>query len=248
MKPEPNLLLVTVTRVESRAVLDAFERHTGQSAKIQPRGDKTYHDLGAVNGARVWLVLSEMGASGLGGSQQSVGKAIAEIRPSAVVMVGIAFGMSEKHQAIGDILVSENLRLYELQRAGSQIVLRGDRPHGSPWLLDVFKNAHLHWTGATVRFGCVLTGEKLVDNLDFREQLRAFEPEAVGRQDGRRGPLHGLPGREGGLASRQSHLRLGRRQQGTRPPAPPGTRRAQRRRLRPAHAGNRGPEQTEPRN
>ena len=181
MKTQNDVLLVTVTRVESRAVLDAFERHTGQPAKIQPRGDKTYHDLGVVNGARVWLVLSEMGAGGLGGSQQSVGKAIAEIRPLAVVMVGIAFGMSEEHQAIGDILVSENLRLYELQRAGTEIILRGDRPHASPRLLDAFRNnAYLHWHGADVRFGCVLTGEKLVDNLDFREQLRRFEPEAVG--------------------------------------------------------------------
>jgi len=100
-------------------------------------------------------------------------------------MVGIAFGMDERSQNIGDVLVSENLRLYELQRIGtdagqSKIILRNDRPHGSPWLLRVFKNAELNWHGAKVRFGCVLTGEKLVDNLDFREQLRAFEPEAIG--------------------------------------------------------------------
>jgi hypothetical protein len=61
-----------------------------------------------------------------------------------------------------------------------KIILRGDRPHASPWLLDAFKNADLHWKGATVRFGLVLTGEKLVDNFDFREQLRVLEPEAIG--------------------------------------------------------------------
>ena len=137
MKTQNDVLLVTVTRVESLAVLDAFERHTGQPAKIQPRGDKTYHDLGVVNGARVWLVLSEMGAGGLGGSQQSVGKAIAEIRPLAVVMVGIAFGMSEEHQAIGDILVSENLRLYELQLRDAMRLNELTEPVISRFVFDI---------------------------------------------------------------------------------------------------------------
>ena len=40
--------------------------------------------------------------------------------------------------------------------------------------------ADLLWDGAKVRFGVVLTGEKLVDNIDFRDQLRSFEPEAIG--------------------------------------------------------------------
>ena len=31
-----------------------------------------------------------------------------------------------------------------------------------------------------VRFGVLLTGEKLVDNIDYREELRRFEPEAIG--------------------------------------------------------------------
>jgi nucleoside phosphorylase len=36
------------------------------------------------------------------------------------------------------------------------------------------------WTGATVRFGLVLTGEKLVDDIDYHDQLVALEEEAVG--------------------------------------------------------------------
>jgi hypothetical protein len=31
-----------------------------------------------------------------------------------------------------------------------------------------------------VRFGVLLTGDKLVDKFDYREQLRTFEPEAIG--------------------------------------------------------------------
>jgi hypothetical protein len=58
--------------------------------------------------------------------------------------------------------------------------LRGDKPHASPWLINHFKSANLLWKGAKVRFGVVLTGEKLVDNVDFRDQLRGFELEAIG--------------------------------------------------------------------
>ena len=62
----------------------------------------------------------------------------------------------------------------------SRIILRGDKPHAWPWLLNHLKSANLLWDGARVRFGCILSGEKLVDNLDFREQLHSFELEAIG--------------------------------------------------------------------
>jgi formylglycine-generating enzyme required for sulfatase activity/nucleoside phosphorylase len=181
-----DLLLVTVTKVESQAVLAAFERHTGQKARIEPRGDRAYQDLGLVNGVRVWLALSEMGSAGVSGALQTVTKAIGAIRPVGVIMVGIAFGMNEKDQAIGDILVAKQLRLYDLLRVGTddnggwEIRLRGARPDCSGWLLNACKTADLHWHGAKVRPGCVLTGDKLVDNFDFRAQLLGFEPEAIG--------------------------------------------------------------------
>ena len=47
-------------------------------------------------------------------------------------------------------------------------------------MIDYLRSADLYWEGARVRFGLVLTGEKLVDNKDYREQLREFEPEAIG--------------------------------------------------------------------
>nr|WP_292996337.1 hypothetical protein [Nitrosomonas sp.] len=96
-------------------------------------------------------------------------------------MVGIAFGVDEQKQAIGDILVSKQLMLYEVQRVGTgEIVPRGDRPHSASRLINYLYNAHLDWDGAEVRFGLVLTGEKLVDDLDYRESLKKLESEAIG--------------------------------------------------------------------
>jgi nucleoside phosphorylase len=164
---------------------DARLQATGQKARPTSIDERIYFDLGAINGARAFLVQSEMGAGGLGASLQTVQKGIDALSPAAVIMVGIAFGVNEQKQTIGDILVTEQLRLYDLQRVGShegheQIILRGDKPHASPWLINHLKSADLLWEGARVRFGVVLTGEKLVDNLDYRDQLRQFEAEAIG--------------------------------------------------------------------
>ena len=178
---QADVLIVTVTKVETRAVLQAFEQVTGQRSQTIPIGDRIYRNLGQVNGARVFLALSEMGAGGLGASQQAVRKGIEALRPDAVIMVGIAFGVHEGKQAIGDILVSQQLRLYDLQRVSkNEIILRGDRPHASPFLVNHLQSAHIEWDGATVCFGLMLSGEKLVDNIDYREQLKTCEPGAIG--------------------------------------------------------------------
>ncbi|MBI5367133.1 MAG: tetratricopeptide repeat protein [Planctomycetes bacterium] len=184
--PPPNLLLVTATTVESSAVLEAFKKATGTPARPESRGDQTYFGLGTMSNARVFLVQSEMGSGGLGASLLTVQKGIERLSPKAVIMVGIAFGVNDQKQCIGDVLVTENLRLYDLRRVGTeagreQIVLRGDRPHASSGLIQRFKSAQLPtWEACTVRFGVVLTGEKLVDNVDYRDELRRFEPEAIG--------------------------------------------------------------------
>ncbi len=180
--PQPDLVLVTVNEHETQAVHDAFLEATGEEATPITLGDRLYHDLGEINGTTVYHAISEMGSGGSGGMQQTVEKAIAALDPGAVIAVGIAFGVNEEEQEIGDIIVSKLLRLYELQRVGkTRIVLRGARPDASPRLMSHFRAfSQTKWKGQRVRFGVMLTGEKLVDNADYRKQLVKFESEAEG--------------------------------------------------------------------
>jgi len=188
MNHDADILLVTVTDVESRAVLEVFRAATGIDPKPLPVGDRLYFDLGDVSGARVALALSSMGTGGVHGSQEVVRGGIESLSPSAVIMVGVAFGINEEKQAIGDILVSERLMLYDLQRVGTdgsgniRLLARGDRPHASSWLLNRFQVSNLQREASVpaVRFGPILSGDKLADNIDFRRQLLQFEPEAIG--------------------------------------------------------------------
>lgn len=186
MSVRADVLIVTVTDVESEAVMDAFREATGREAKPELIAGELYLDLGHINGSRVVMALSGMGTSGLSGSQERVRKAIEGLGPAAVIMVGIAFGVDESKQAIGDVLVSERLMLYDLQRYGTDaagkphIIPRGDRPSAAPRLLNWLRIARLQWSESKVRTGLVLSGDRLVDNIDYRTELLSLEEEAIG--------------------------------------------------------------------
>lgn len=182
-----DVLLITVTEVEAKAVLDLFPH-----AQVRFIGERAYHDLGTIGNARTLMIQSWMGAGGPGGSLFTVAEGIRAVSPSAVVMVGIAFGLYPKQQHIGDILVSQQLLGYDLQRVSTSmdgklsIHARGDRVSASVRLADRFRAGKLRssfqdWAKPPgIEFGLVFSGSKLIDNQDFRDQLRSIAPEAIG--------------------------------------------------------------------
>jgi nucleoside phosphorylase len=183
---EVDVLLVTVAKVEAQAVLSTVKEELGRDVRSLYVGDQTYYDLGEIGGARALMLRSEMGVSGPSGAISSILDAITDLSPSAVIMVGIAFGVDQGAQRIGDVLVSRQISYYEPQRVGTDAngkpaeKARGDRVSAAPRLLDRFRDGELRWTQSNVRVGLILSGEKLVDNLDFRSRLLQVEPEAIG--------------------------------------------------------------------
>ena len=181
-----DVLLVTATDIEGQTVIDLFRQETEIEFQRQFIGNNTYHDLGVVGDARVFMVQTEMGADGPSGSTLTVQEAIQALSPNAVILVGIAFGIDSKKQRIGDILVSRQLSLYDLKRVGTtlqgtpEIISRGDRPPASTRLVNRFKSAQIDWHEPKVWPGLLLSGGSLIDNIDFRDQLRGFEPDAIG--------------------------------------------------------------------
>lgn len=182
MNDVDRILLVTVNKHETNAVLAAFKVLTGAKPALLNIEDRVYRDLGNLNGTRLFHALSEMGSGAVGAAQQSVDKAIRALSPTMVIAVGIAFGVNEKKQCIGDILVSRQLMLYESQRVGTDLISpRGDKIHASARLVNLFEGvAQSSWQGNEVHFGVLLSGEKLVDNVDYRSSLLKLESEAVG--------------------------------------------------------------------
>ncbi len=181
-----DVLLVTATQVETKAVLSVCQQETGHPFTRQFIEEGVYYNLQTIGGAHTFLVQSEMGSGGPAGALLTVEEGIRVLSPSAVLLVGIAYGMQIKGQRMGDILISRQLLGYELQRVGQDqvgetiIQVRGDRPQASPRLLARLRSGLMDWTGPAVHVGLLLSGDKLVDNVDFRKQLRQLEPEAIG--------------------------------------------------------------------
>lgn len=180
----PRILLVTVTTVETRALQAALIEATGREPAVRNIGGFPYKDFGRIGDYEVWHQISGMGSGGLDGSQEAVRRGILSVSPFAVLMVGIAFGVDPKTQPIGTILVSKQIQTYELQRVNkdASITLRGDKVSASPMLLNWAAHAEVEWPESEpeVKKGLVLSGEKLVDNQDFRDQLVQKAPGALG--------------------------------------------------------------------
>jgi len=182
----PLVMIAVATEIERDMVL---AEACGKSTKVVPhryKGDHTYFELGLHGGCEVVLVKTGMGTGGPSGSQETLSDAVKDLKPTAVIMVGIAFGLRQDKQRIGDILVSAQLECYEKQRlgegpAGEPVrIVRGARAAATPRLIDRCDAGTVGWNQARVHFGLVMSGDKLVDCPTFRQQLLDLEPEAIG--------------------------------------------------------------------
>ena len=181
-----DVVIITTTEVETCAVLSTFGFGPASPPRnIDGRGFALI-DLGSVSGARVGLLETGMGSGGTAGSQAFVTAMLTSFHPGSIIMVGLAFGVDEQKQSIGDVLVSNQLQQYDHVRIGQlpsgapQIHPRGDKVTAALRLLNLFKLGIAGWSGARVRLGLLLSGNILVDNLEFRSALLGLWPEAIG--------------------------------------------------------------------
>ena len=181
----PVVVLMTFNPHETAAVIAGF--HPQGTPPTETRNGMTYNRLGIHGGMQI---IQRVSRQGEGEAQNAARDAIEAWAPKAIIGVGIAFGVNQAKQAIGDVLVSEAIRGYELGRmnADGTFDLRADKPPASQVLLNRFNHLHqtcqadpnacLNWPA--VRFGTLLSGNKLVDNLDYRASLLKLEKEAIG--------------------------------------------------------------------
>ncbi len=181
---QPVVVLLTCNEYETEAVIRQF--HPDGTPDKLKKEEIFYNDLGTFGSLKI---VHRISPQGIGEAQRAVSEAIRHWHPRAVIGVGIAFGVNPQKQQIGDVLVAKSVRDYELQRVGPEgrIIPRGATPPTSRTLYNAFlyadqtmraTNQDLKWP--KVHFGCVLSGNKLVDDLDCRNSLLALEPEAIG--------------------------------------------------------------------
>lgn len=185
-----NILLVTATDVETRALHDVMCNHIYRLTA----GDGTYYlgQIGCYN--IIHVQCQQMGSISPGGSSQTISMALNEWpQLKAVIMIGICFGFDTTKQSIGDVIVSTSIRNYETRRMGKEKEIpRGGSYQPDKCLLNAFKNLSFSWEFIGVdekkkklAFGECLSGEQLIDNKDVRDRLLAEFPEAkLGEMEG----------------------------------------------------------------
>lgn len=107
-----------------------------------------------------------------------VEKLIQKLKPIAVIMVGIAFGVDESKQKIGDVLVSDKILPYDSQKILESETIYKEIPKEVGFqLLNAFRE-YREWNyllqdsvQSVVHIGSILTGSKLINNYEFRSQL-----------------------------------------------------------------------------
>jgi len=188
-KPRFDVLLVTtVNDHEYNAVYDIARDRLGRELK-PVFGARTYYDLETIGGVRVALVRSEMGSSSPGATLATTMQAINDLQPRYIIAVGILFGVNPDKQKIGQIFYSRQLQSYNLMRIGTdertggyRINPRDDKTTANPQFLSRVRDAADHWpegkSGDKPQGILLLSGDKLVDNVDFRDQLLDLFPEA----------------------------------------------------------------------
>jgi nucleoside phosphorylase len=183
---QADIVLVTVNSIETEELKRALIEVAGKPRRVYGRVN-TYMLYPTIDDTTVATVRSSIGSRGAGGAGFTVYDAVDELRPWGVVAVGIAFGFDEVRQPIGQLLLSAQLTDYEIRRVGTSSkgtrldVHRGPTNDAPPRLFGRFRDGGLDDDlGMDVKAGEVLTGDKLVDNLDFRAALLAEFPEAIG--------------------------------------------------------------------
>ena len=109
------------------------------------------------------------------------------VKPRYVIAVGICYGMDKSKTSSGDVIVSNLICDYTCLRVGVEDILqpRGGIPPVGPTLLAMFASPagySYKQDGKKFRVYCspFIARSDLVDNPNYKEQLKRLRPDALG--------------------------------------------------------------------
>jgi nucleoside phosphorylase/tetratricopeptide (TPR) repeat protein len=186
IKDSTDVVIITATGVELQAVVKLLEPYPDQEQVLRVYGKSEIYYCGKLGRYNTVVTKCRMGSVDEGASTLATNQALDMWNPKAVIMVGIAFGKCTTEQKIGDVLVASAIIFYERQRQGKEITPRGSIPPSDGILLNRFENAY-EWQFSlpngklsAIIPGAILSGEKLVDDPEFKAMLFKQFPQAKG--------------------------------------------------------------------
>lgn len=185
LRPDEKLLLLTCASPETAAVARCF--HPVGEPALVVGGQQPYRYLGKHGQHHVFTVVTpDLGPQE---AQSTVNLAFQDLNPRTVVAVGIAFGIDASKQRIGDVLVSTSVQGYEIARVEPdghitprQLPRMTPRTPGHRFLDRESYGCPPGWPAEAwprIARGVLLSGGKLIDNVDFRNSLLDLWPNGV---------------------------------------------------------------------
>lgn len=177
-KKNISFLLITAAEPEKKAVLDVMRPMEGETEFIKAVGENVSYEVGVLGKYSVAHVFCEnQGSVKEGASILTTQEAMKEVNPKACVMIGIAYGANEEKQRIGDVLISEFVQPYESIRVSSDEtgkLYEEDRnqiKEPGRAIKNQFINFDFSGRRYNVWHGTLLSGEKLIDNKEYKQML-----------------------------------------------------------------------------
>jgi nucleoside phosphorylase len=183
---EVDVVLMVATEVELWATLHRLQPYPRRKRVLRAYVRAETYYLGKFGAYRTAVTRCGMGSGGERGSTLAAPEAIRTWQPRAIIMPGIAFGKSPAKQKMADVLVASQIVPYEKQRLGQHTNFRDPIPPSNAALQNRFENA-LDWRferpdgePCALLIGPILSGDKLVDDPEFKAFLISNFPEAIG--------------------------------------------------------------------
>ncbi len=182
-----DLVVMTATEVERKTLHRFMMPLSGEAGLLEGAVKLVTYRVGIFGRYKIAHVECSPGGLSRQGATLTTHEAIAEARPKAILILGIAFGVNRRKQKLGDVLVASTILPYDLERVGLTITdKRGENLNCGGTLLERFRTRSADWTlprgleEVRAYPGPVLSGETLVDNEAFRDRLVTHFPTALG--------------------------------------------------------------------
>ena len=181
-----DFLILTATRRETDALLNVLSPISEDVLQVEVE-NRTYH-IGRLGKYQIiHTQCTTMGVAGEGSSIITCNNAFSDWSCiKGVIMIGIAFGMYDD-QKYGNVLVADKIYPYENQRVGAEVVYRGEPCVPDSTLIKQCYKVQRIWKGKNfqdeecfVEICPLVSGEKLVDNLALRDELKSHFKDARG--------------------------------------------------------------------
>lgn len=176
-------LLVVANSTERDAALVHLQAPSGESIPQTIHDGPFTYRVGVLGAYSATVVMSGMGTAAAAITTRA---AIVRFRPRVVILLGAAFGRDATTQDYGDVLVSDWITPYEVERIGRTTIYRGPKPMAGMTLRNRFRDAtdwsfsRANGSRCRMHIGEMLTGDKLVDNKAFKTALFKKHANAIG--------------------------------------------------------------------